>query len=233
MEHLVSPRAGEPEWPWLLRELLTTEFVRWRAVGVRYAGEVFKDRDADDPAAAVLPEKRAVKELYHRCRVEAGGVFRVGGEAFWLLGYEWPNQGNDRGRRADLVGLNRWVGLVVFEGKLANNSYGPFAAVLEGLDYLACLTSASNFVKVQDGFARWRSKPATAVPEEFRDVSPSGTARHEVIILAPTDYYGLYSRSVRGTGWQSFASLPPTPSVLSIRFAESDFTSPRGRWVTG
>jgi hypothetical protein len=60
---------------------------------------VFKDRDADDPAAAVLPEKKAVKELYHRCRTEAGGVFRIGTEPFWLLGYEWPNQGTDRGRR--------------------------------------------------------------------------------------------------------------------------------------
>ena len=76
--------------------MLTEEFVRQRALGFCYAGEVFKDRDADDPAAAVLPEKRAVKDLYHRCRVNAGGVFRIGTEVFWLLGYEWPNQGHGR-----------------------------------------------------------------------------------------------------------------------------------------
>jgi hypothetical protein len=193
---------------------------------------VFKDRDDDDPAAAVLPEKRAVKDLYHRCRTETAGVFRIGAEAFWLLGYEWPNQGGDRGRRADLVGLTRQGGLVVFEGKLATNSYSPFAAVLEGLDYLACLTSESNFTKIQDGFSRWAAKQGVTVPPEFQNVAPCSTAEHEVIVLAPADYYGLYSRSVRGTGWQSFAALPAS-SVLSIRFAVADFTSPVGTWAAG
>jgi hypothetical protein len=232
MTHLISPRGAEAEWPWLLREMLTAEYLRQRALDFCYAGEVFKDRDDDDPAAAVLPEKRAVKELYHRCRSEAGGVFRIGTEAFRLLGYEWPNQGSDRGRRADLVGLNGQGGLVVFEGKLANNSYGPFAAVLEGLDYLACLTSESNFPKIRDGFARWATKQGVTVLPEFQNVAPCSTARHEVIVLAPADYYGLYSRSVRGAGWQSFASLPES-SVLSIRFAVSDFISPVGAWTTG
>jgi hypothetical protein len=212
--------------------MLTAEYLRQRDLGFCYSGEVFKDRDDDDPSAPVLPEKRAVKELYHRCRSEAGGVFRIGPKAFWLLGYEWPNQGSDRGRRADLVGLNRQGGLVVFEGKLANNSYGPFAAILEGLDYLACLTSGSNFAKIRDGFSRWTTKPGVPVPPEFQNVAPRPSARHEVIVLAPADYYGLYSRSVRGAGWQSFASLPASP-VLSIRFAVSDFTSPAGTWATG
>jgi hypothetical protein len=91
----------------------------------------------------------------------------------------------------------------VFEGKLSDNSYGPFAAVLEGLDYLVCLTSGSNFAKIQNGFTRWTSKSTVTVPDVFRGVSPSAPARHEVIVLAPVDYYGLYSRSVRGSasGW--------------------------------
>ena len=232
MAYLTSPRGAVAEWPWLLRELLTAEYLRQRALDLCYAGGVFKDRDDDDPGVAVLPEKRAVRELYHRCRTETGGVLRIGTEAFWLLGYEWPNQGSDRGRRADLVGLNGQGGLVVFEAKLANNAYGPFAAVLEALDYLACLTSASNFAKVRDGFARWAAKPTVTVPAEFREVSPAAAARHEVIVLAPVDYYGLYTRSVRGTGWQSFASLPAS-SVLSVRFAVSDFISPVGAWATG
>jgi len=128
MDHLIASRGAQPEWPWLMREMLIAEFVRQKALGFCYASEVFKDRDADDPTTAVMPEKRAVKDLYHRCRIDCGGVFRIGTEAFWLLGYEWPNQGRDRGRRADLVGLNAVGGLVVFECKLATNSYGPFAA---------------------------------------------------------------------------------------------------------
>jgi hypothetical protein len=233
MTHLISPRGAEAEWPWLLREMLTAEYLRQRALGYCYAGEVFKDRDDDDHTAAVLPEKKAVKQLYHCCRQETGGVFRIVAEDFWLLGYEWPNQGSDRGRRADLVALNRQGGLVVFEGKLANNSYGPFAAVLEGLDYLACLASESNYAKIREGFTRWVSKSSVAVPEGFQAVLPSATATFEVIVLAPADYYGLYSRSIRGIGWQALASLPASSSALSIRFAVSDFTSPAGAWATG
>lgn len=234
MECLVSPRAGEPEWPWLLRELLIAEFARQRASEICYAGEVFKDRDADDPAGAVLPEKRAVRELYHRCRTGSGGVFRIGAEAYWLLGYEWPNQGTDRGRRADLVGLSAMGGLAVFECKLANNPYGPFAAVLEGLDYLACLTADANFARVRGGFARWTSRPAATAPEGFRGVQPSPAARHEVIVLATAGYYDRYTRSGRGAGWQAFAGLAePALSPLSIRFAACDFSSAPGTWVTG
>jgi hypothetical protein len=116
---------------------------------------------------------------------------------------------------------------------LADNSYGPFAAVLEGLDYLACLTSAANLAKIQAGFERWLSKTTTTVPDEFQGVSPSATARHEVIVLAPGDYYGLYSRSVRGSGWQSLASLPVSSPVLSIRFGVSEFASSTGMWAAG
>ncbi len=235
MDSLNAPRGAQAEWPWLLREMLAAEYSRQRELGFCYSGEVFKDRDGDYPHTAVLPEKKAVKDLYHACRLTSGGVFRIGQEPYWLLGYEWPNQGGDqeKGRRADLVGLNGDGGLVVFECKLANNSYGPFAAVLEGLDYLACLTTDANFLKVRGGFATWTAKPGVIIPDRFRERSPSQTARHEVIVLAPPEYYGLYSRSERGAGWQAFAALPTSTGSLTIRFAASDFTTPVGTWVTG
>jgi len=53
---------------------------------------VFKDRDDDDPTAAVLAEQRAVKELFHHCHQESAGVLTIGETRYWLLGWEWPNQ---------------------------------------------------------------------------------------------------------------------------------------------
>ncbi len=235
MTCLISPRGAEAEWPLLLREMLNAEYVRQREVGHCYAGEVFKDRDGDYPHTAVVPEKKAVKDLYHACRLNSGRVFRIGKDPCWLLGYEWPNQGGDKEKlqRADLVGLNGAGGLVVFECKLENR-YGPLAAVLEGLDYLSCLTSVPNFAKVVEGFRRWISKPGFVRPEEFGSVTPSRESHHEVIVLASADYYSQYRTSKRGEGWEKLAALPSSSSAgLSIRFAESDFASPQGRWVTG
>jgi hypothetical protein len=94
---------------------LHAEFRRQQAVGRCYAGEVFKYRDGDDPTRATSPEKRRVRDLYHVCLRQAAGCFRVGDTPYWLLGYEWPNQGRDKGRRADLVGLTAAGGLAVFE----------------------------------------------------------------------------------------------------------------------
>ena len=235
MACLTSPRGAEPEWPWLLRQMLAAEYVRQRRLGFCYAGEVFKDRDGDYPHTAVLPEKKAVKDLYHGCRLNSGRVLRIGEEPYWLLGYEWPNQGGDRekGQRADLVGLNATGGLVVFECKLVNR-YGPLASVLEGLDYLSCLTSEPNFAKVAEGFRRWVSKPGFVRPEAFGPTVPSCDSSHEVIVLASAAYYSQYRTSPRGAGWEKLAALPPSPCEgLSIRFAESDFASPLGRWITG
>jgi hypothetical protein len=157
MEYLNSPRGDTPEWPWLLRELLQDEFRRERRGGHCYAGDVFKDRDGEDPTLATAPEKRRVRDLYHACRIQTNGCFHIGNTPYWLLGYEWPNQGREKGRRADLVGLTAEGGLAVFECKVDGNSYGPFAAILEGLDYLACLTAETNFEKIRHGFSRWRA----------------------------------------------------------------------------
>ncbi len=96
-------------------------------------------------------EKRAVYGLYHRCLERDSGRLAIGQDDYWLLSYEV------RIRELTYATCgSRWHfpsgGLVVFEGKLADNSYPPLSAVLEGLDYLACLTSEPNFLRLQEDF---------------------------------------------------------------------------------
>jgi hypothetical protein len=233
MDHLTSPRGNVPEWPWLLRELLNAEFVRQRALDISYASEVFKDRDDDDPTLATILEKRQVRDLYHHCLAHADGCLTIGDTVYWLLGYEWPNQGRDKGRRADLVGLTREGCLIVFECKLADNSYGPFAAVLEGLDYLACLTSASNSLKILSGFTQWSTKPTKNRPSGFETTTPDFSRQPQVIVLATKGYFDLYERSGRGGGFPEFVGLGcgNDSDPVSIRFAETDFLASNGRWM--
>jgi hypothetical protein len=227
-----SPRAEQ--WPWLLAQLLTEEYFRQRDRGVRYASDVFKDRDDDYPYDARSPEKKSVKDVYHGCHQnrERCGELRVGDRCYWLLGYEWPNQASDRMARADLVGLTLNGGLVVFECKLVNEDR-PFAALLQGLDYLSCLTSESNFDKLLRGFDRWVAKPK-ARPPGFQSAAPLREGRHEVIVLASPNYYAEHRRKRHDPGWESFAGLDPSwfPSV-EMRFAESSFSfdMPQGAWV--
>jgi len=234
MNHLISPRGNEPEWPWLLREMMIAEYSRQRALNYSYASEVFKNRDADDPTTATVAEKRKVRDLYHFCLKNHTGCFTISDTRYWLLGYEWPNQGRDRGRRADLVGLSADGGLVVFECKLMN-SYGPFAAALEGLDYLACLTSTPNFEKIRDGFSKWRAIPTRVVPAGFESVQPDPARQHHVVVLTTNDYFKLYSqRSGRGGGWGEFVRLPEArlADPVTIRFAVTDFNTEKGIWVS-
>ena len=233
MARLLARTGGLPEWPLVLHALLSMEFERQRDLGIAYAGEVFKDRDADDPTLASLPEKRRVRDLFHLCHRESGGRLLIGTSAYWLLGYEWPNQGGEKGRRADLVGLNPSGGLVVFECKLDDNSYGPFAAVLEGLDYLACLTSEANFRRIQERFSSWAKKPGRVVPSGFERTAPDRSSRPEVVVMAPAAYYGLYSRSGRGIGWNLFAEWSASaPGPVAVAFAQSDFNSTAAAWIT-
>lgn len=235
MEQLNARRGPVAEWPFLLREMLTAEYLCQRERRIEYAGEVYQPRHDCDPSGATKPEPRAVMSLLTTCRTKQGGVLGIGEERFWLLGYEWPNEGG-RGlsrKCADLIGLTASGGVVVFECKL-ENPYGPFKAVLEGLDYLSCLTSEPNMSKILTGFTRDLEAGHLLRPSGFESAVPNRDARHEVIVLASAGYYAQYRASDRGRGWELFASLPPAPSAaLSIRFAETDFSSPQGRWVTG
>lgn len=230
MEQLQAQRGEVPEWPTLLAGLLTAEFDRQREMGFCYSSEVFKDRDLDDPTMATSPEKRKVRDLYHLCLKQSNGCLTLGEDRYWLLGYEWPNQGSERMRRADLVGLNVAGGLTVFECKLDDNPYGPFASVLEGLDYLTCLAARKNFEKLQSGFVAWSKKQGRVPPTGFENTCPDRAQVHEVIVLAPAGYYRRYSNSERGLGWDRFGIM--SAGSVRIRFAQSDFATMIGTWCT-
>lgn len=233
LEQLNARRGPVAEWPFLLREMLTAEYLCQRERGFEYDGEVYLPRHDCDPSGATMPEPKAVMNLLTACRDREAGAVQIGEERFWLLGYQWPNEGELSRKCADLVGLTLSGGVVVFECKLTN-PYGPFRAVLEGLDYLSCLTSEPNMSKILRGFTRDSEGGRLTRPSGFESAGPKREARHEVIVLASEAYYAQYRGNERGQGWELFASLPPDPSAaLSVRFAESDFTSPQCRWVTG
>lgn len=231
METLLLPRGNEPEWPLLLREMLTTEYRRQSGRCIVYAGEeVFIDRDCHTKVPAEGTENAAVYGLYRRCHEHNLGCFNIDGDVYWLLGYRWPNQGAEAGRQADLVGLSSDGGLVVFECKLKTNNYGPLAATLEGLDYLACLTSCPNFARIVSGFHQWAAKEERTVPPLFRGIVPRPEGRHELVVLAEPAYFDLYRRSGRGRGWEDFAKISHA-GTPPIRFAQCDFLSTSATWV--
>lgn len=203
MECVRTVRGNQPLWPWLLGAALDDEFQRQRSIAEGYQEDVVRDRD-DHLYQEGDSERRMTASLYHHCLDKADGCLVVGDEAIWLLGYEWPNQGgvSEMGRRADLVGLRRDGGLVVFECKRSDNADPPLTAVVEGLDYLTCLLRQPNFVKILSGFDRWLAKSNKRIPNGFEGVQPKIDSRPSVIVLAPDIYFsGRYTRSKRGEGW--------------------------------
>lgn len=222
-------RGNQPLWPWLMGAMLDAEFQRQREQRDSYQEDVFKDRDDTQPQDGDT-ERRLVATLYHRCRQNSNGIIRLNDEEIWLLGYEWPTQGGDRekGCRADLVGVNSLGGLVVFECKRSDNSDPPLTAVVEGLDYLACLLRGDNFQKIIAGFDAWRMKPGKIIPAGFEAVGPNSVERPMLVVLAPELYFvGRYTRSKRGEGWADLAELANDviPSVR-LGFASCDFEAP-------
>jgi hypothetical protein len=117
--------------------------------------------------------------------------------------------------------MSRDGGLVVFEGKLADNSYPPLSAVLEGLDYLACLTSEPNFVRLQEDFWDLAEKVGKC-PDGFNRIEPTRSARHTVVVTAPQEYYERYNRSRRGQGWKDLALAGAETTSPTIRFATAE-----------
>jgi hypothetical protein len=155
-------------------ELLEAEYMAERSGDHYYEGPTIAIcRDKDRWTLAAEGERGAVKALYHTCRTNSSRCLWIGGQRYWLLGYEWPNQEKEKGRRADLVGLSEQGGLVVFECKRGAGGYSPIAAVLEGLDYLACLTSERNFLRIQETVNLWRNKEGFGLEKRFVQVPPS------------------------------------------------------------
>jgi len=229
-EQLRGVRGDQPLWPWLLGMMLDEEFDRVSRVDESYQEEVFKDRD-DFEHQDGTTERRLVASLYHHCLQHNDGCLEVDGEQIWLLGYEWPNQGGnaEAGRRADLVGLRKDGGLVVFECKRDDNADPPLTAVVEGLDYLACLLRPKNFDKITAGFQEWIAKPTKTIPDGFSGVTPDREARPSIVVLAPKEYFqGLYTRSRRGEGWTDISSIgSEICKRFSIQFVSSEYDSPQ------
>lgn len=232
MKEMSSGWGSRPEWPALLCRLLDEQYLKERSIDRRYEGE-FILRHREENEQNLIGEKKAVEKLFHACLRAHDGCLEIGDELFWLLAYEVPNQFKQQGQRADLLGLNQDGGLVVFEAKLANNSYAPVCALLEGLDYLAGLTCKSNFERLCEELVAITK--ARSCPKSFTGVTPKIDARHSVVVLAELDYFfGTFSRSPRGRGWDDLANLRPDDgSEIQFRFASTDFKSPIASWVYG
>ena len=238
LSQLVDGRGDNPDWPLALLRAFEAEFHRERQVW--YSGQaLFMDRDTFDHTKAVSPEKSQTRVLYNICRDEAHGCLAIEGEIYWLISFEVPCFGRRSHQCADLLGMNRHGGLVVFECKL-ENPYAPITATVEGLDYLSCLTSEPNFSRLQDEFETWRSKLGQILPAAFKDVQLNSSAQQEVIVLATPEYFQIYRldpskrrNSRRGEGWEEFARVATSASNdLRIRFAETDFSTTNANWVT-
>lgn len=234
MDQLRGVQGDQPNWPWLLGAAIADELSRQVAIDDGYEGEVFKDRDNHEFQEG-SSERRLVQTLYHRCLAQNQGCLEIDSERFWLLGYEWPNQGGmaEKGRRADLIGMTKSGGLVVFECKREDNTDPPITAMVEGLDYLACLLRPMNFQQISDGFQAWVNKPGKQIPEGFEGVVPVRD-NPAIVVLAPAIYYlGRYSRSRRGEGWSEIGSVGCQAFLpVTVQFAASDFESPIAHWVS-
>ena len=210
MAKLCEPAGDRPEWPLLLMWMLHEELQRSRLVDCEYAGEtILIPRLERRAEAAKKAEDRAVYGLYERSLEERDGLLTIGDQCFWLLSYQVPNQHHQRRSCADLLALTMQGGLRVFECKSASSRTAPVAAMLEGLDYLACLLSPRNFARVQQEFVDLRAT-LPAIPEGFVEIAPTASASHGVIVLAPQAYFDMYDRSRRGSGWFEIASVSRT-----------------------
>jgi len=231
---LQQSRKNTPDWPHLLLPLLEREFLQQRRNAVAYTGaKLLVDKDDKDHTTAEPGlEKSVTRLLFKLCRESTSGVLTVGDDKFWLCNYEVPNFSNRSKQCADLVGVSATGGLVVFECKL-RNSYAPLTSLVEGLDYLSCLTAEPNFTRLKKEFHEWRSKSNQLVPAEFESVTLTTDARHEVIVLGSEEYFDPYRRSKRGEGWQQFSRLCQTwNGVLGMRYAQTDFQTTKATWIT-
>jgi hypothetical protein len=220
MNELLSPRRELADWPqqllWLLEMTLKSE----QTVCRRYRGEKLLIDRHDLPVPDHLGEKRAAYGLYQISQEpDRQGLLIIGEHPYWLISCEVPNQTGEKGRRADLLGLSLSGGLCVFECKLGSNNYSPLTALLEGLDYLACLTCDANYSRIQEEFDILRE--TRDPPAGFELVSPLSTARHEVIVVADQGYYEFHNRRPLSSAWQLLNQLRSCKSLVKLAFAKT------------
>jgi len=225
------------EWPQLIRHIINEEMKQLQSHGTPYTNEVFIDRDPKGDGHKDHPkqhlEKVSTQRLFWAVHEHSEGQLQVGDFPVWLICYEVPNQSNERGRRADLLGLKLDGSLVVFECKGEGNaSDTPFRAVFEGLDYLGHLLVLDNMEKLISGFDRWRKKPRdedvlSKIPPQFHDVTVNPDARHAVIVLAPESYFSFHEKDAKRNpqDWHLLSDRAWKETALSVYldFAITDF----------
>ena len=145
----------------------------------------------------------------------------------WLLTFQAPNQNYDDGRgnqnqRADLVGLRQDGTLVVFEAKAAGNQTDtPFKAVVQGLDYLACLMRRSNVENMSVDLETIRA--AGGCPDGFADVKIDPRQRPVLAVIAPDTYWTWFAGQpeLGGSGWQHLPSQ--SSDEFELQFLSGEF----------
>jgi hypothetical protein len=93
MNSLKTVRGERPLWPALIGEMLEEKFQKQRGVDEGYEGAEVAISRIKHTWRAGNNERNLVQQLYHNAVQENVGIVTVGKEDFWLLGYEWPNQG--------------------------------------------------------------------------------------------------------------------------------------------
>lgn len=204
---VAGPEGNSPVWPGVFLTLLDETFAGQAGEKSGYPGpEVIinrRDHELNDGPG----ERPRVQQRYHFCREKSAEVMTIDNEAVWLLGFEIPNQ-SDRMQRADLVGLKTDGSLVVFEYKEASagrNSH-PLFALIEGLDYLACLHRGPNVEAVQRGIAALKTGHC---PDGFEEVSFSPDIRPSVYVAGSQEYWdsSFADTNSRQHGWRELQSV--------------------------
>jgi len=226
LHELLEVRGSQPLWPILLGASLDGEFLRQIEIDHGYSSHVFIDRD-NHPLEDGEREEKQVARLYRSANANDGYVV-LEDERIWLLGYQWPTQGGsaEKSRRADLIGMKTDGSLVVFEAKVATGN-APQIALMEGLDYLACLLRPKNFDNILTGFDAWKKKPDKKIPTGFEQIVPQRSVRPTLVVLAPEAYFtGRHSRSIRSRDWPYLSAVGGT-MMKSVRldFATTDYKS--------
>lgn len=200
---LRDAQGAYPNWSPFLAESLRRDFETEVARDITYNGEVFKDRSAS-PAGIGNDEPALIKTLYRNIYDNCDGILTIENDDCWCISYQVPNQPGKPKRAIDLLGVRRDGTLAIFEAKVGNMGNTPLAALLESLDYAACLFRLGNQRKFLDGFDRWRSASGRKVPDNYRNTTPDFSRKPEVIVIGDSSYFATHARTIRSVGWDRF-----------------------------
>ncbi|WP_430452745.1 hypothetical protein [Rhodopirellula europaea] len=208
-------RLASPDWPRLMACLLADQFDREIASDRTYNGPSLLIERKELPEVKTKPEPRACYGLFHQVRTKSGSLISIGDRTYRFIGYEVPNQTGEPGRCADILALNDEDGLTVFELKLRGNDYGPFRAMLEGLDYLSSFLCSGNLQKLSGEI------------RQIYGIELMRNVGHEIVVLADPAYFERETqRRLQSDQWDQLKNLviPSDPSV-TIRFAQAELDS--------